>query len=205
MFRAATVAACAALTLGPARAAAQQRGWIANVNGGYANGIGDNFEGPGSVSATGFVYRPVGRNLDLGVEIGYHGLGTSTTRLPDLYGPGSTYREDFTWSVWQATAGVRVRPATSRIRPYAAAGAGAYLLRIRDVIEVRDAAGVIIPQYQFRQTDAELHPGVNAGLGVDRLVSLGRLGLGLHARWHGVIAGSGVADFFTVSVGLALD
>jgi hypothetical protein len=86
-----------------------------------------------------------------------------------------------------------------------AAGAGAYLLRIRDVIEVRDAAGAIIPQYQFRQTDAELHPGVNAGVGVDRLVSLGRLGLGLHARWHGVIAGSGVADFFTVSLGLALD
>jgi hypothetical protein len=205
MFRAATVLACAVLTLGPARSDAQQRGWIANLNGGYANGIGDNFEGPGSVSATGFIYRRVGGNIDLGVEIGYHGLGTSTTRLSDLYGPGSTYREDFTWSVWQATAGVRVRPAATRVRPYAAASTGAYLLRIRDVIEVRDAAGELIPQYQFRQTDAELHPGVNAGVGVDRLVSLGRLGLGLHARWHGIIAPGGIADFFTVSVGLALD
>ena len=28
---------------------------------------------------------------------------------------------------------------------------------------------------------------------------------GLHARWHGIIAASGIADFFTISVGLALD
>jgi len=205
MFRAAAVLACAVLTFGPARMTGQQQGWFVTVNGGYANGIGDNFEAGGSVSATGFVYRPVARNVDVGLELGYHGLGTSTTRIPDLYGPGSSYREDFTWSAWQATAGVRVRPAASRLRPYAAAGAGAYLLRSRDVIEVRDGAGQPIPQYQFRQTEGELHPGVNAGIGVDRLVSLGRIGLGVHARWHGIIAGSGVADFFTVSLGLSLD
>ena len=70
--------------------------------------------------------------------------------------------------------------------------------------EVRNAAGERIPQYDFRQADSELHPGLNAGLGVDRLVSLGRLGVGVHARWHGVIAG-GIADFVTISVGLALD
>lgn len=205
MFRAATLIACAALMLGPGRAAAQQPGWLFSVNGGYANGIGDTFEEGGSVSATGFVYRPVARNVDVGLELGYHGLGTSTTRIPDLYGPGSTYREDFTTSAWQVTAGVRVRPTASRLRPYAAASAGAYVLRIRDVIVVRDAAGAIIPHYQFRQTNAELHPGVSGGIGVDRLVSLGRLGLGVHARWHGIIAPGGIADFFSVSVGLALD
>ena len=204
MLRAATLAAAGVLALFPLSAAAQG-GWLVNVTGGYAGGIGDNFEGGGSVSGTALVYRPIGRSLDLGVEVGYHGLGTTTTRLRDLYGPGSTYREDFTRSAWQATVGVRVRPPASRLRPYAGAGAGAYLLRIRDVIEVRDAAGQPIPQYQFRQTDGELHPGVNAALGVDRLVSLGRLGVGLHARWHGIIAPGGVADFFTVSIGVALD
>jgi hypothetical protein len=34
---------------------------------------------------------------------------------------------------------------------------------------------------------------------------VGRLGLGLHVRWHGIIAASGVADFFSISVGVALD
>ena len=205
MFRAATLAAITALALGPARAAAQHRGWLVNLTGGYANGIGSDFGGGGSVSGTVLVLRQVGRTIDVGLEAGYHGLGTTTTRLQDLYGPGSTYREDFSRSVWQATAAVRVRSGNSRIRPYLAAGGGAYLFRIRDVIDVRDAAGQPIPQYRFRQTNAELHPGVNAGLGADRLVSLGRLGVGLHARWHGIIAAGGVADFVTVSLGVALD
>jgi hypothetical protein len=204
MLRAGTVLA-ATLTLLPAAAAAQQGRWLVGVNGGYASGIGDNLEGPGSVTAAGWVLRPVARNVDLGVEVGYHGLGTTTTRLPDLYGPGSTYREDFTRSAWQTTLSVRLRPAAVRVRPYVSAGAGGYLLRIRDVIEVRDGAGEIIPQYQFRQTDAELHPGVIAGVGADRLISLGRLALGVHARWHGVIAPGGIADFFSVGVGLSLD
>ena len=204
MFRAATLAAIAALVVAPSDSNAQERGWIIGVTGGYANGVGGDFGGNGSVSGTGLLYRSVSRNVDVGLELGYNGLGTSTTRIPDLYGAGSTYREDFTRSAWQATAGVRVRPATSRLRPYAALGAGAYLTRFRDVIEVRNAAGERIPQYDFRQADSELHPGMNAGLGVDRLVSLGRLGVGVHARWHGVIAG-GIADFVTISVGLALD
>jgi hypothetical protein len=97
-----------------------------------------------------------------------------------------------------------LRPAGSRIRPYVTAGVGAYLVRFRDIIEVRDAAGQPIPQYQFRQSDSELHPGVNLGVGADRLVSVGRLGVGVHARWHGVIAG-GIGDFVSVGLGVALD
>ena len=89
--------------------------------------------------------------------------------------------------------------------PSVSAGAGAYLLRIRDVIEVRDGGGEIIPQYQFRQSGAELHPGLNAGVGADRLISVGGVGLGLHARWHGILAPGGIADFFSLSVGLSLD
>ncbi|HET8623631.1 MAG TPA: hypothetical protein VFM14_08715 [Gemmatimonadales bacterium] len=198
------LAGALALGLGAGNLSAQQ-GWSVTLTSGYSNGIGDTFEGPGSLSATASVYRPISRVLDAGIELGYHGLGTTTTRLPDLYGPGSTYREDFSTSAWQGTIGVRLRPSTSRIRPYAGAGAGAYLLRIHDVIEVRDASGQPIPQYAFRQTDAELHPGVNAALGVDRLVSIGRIGVGVHVRWHGIIAASGIADFFSLSLGLALN
>jgi hypothetical protein len=182
-----------------------QQGWSGSVSSGYANGIGDTFEGAGALSASGTLYRPVGRSVDLALELGYHGLGSSTTRLSDLYGPGSSYREDFSTSAWQATLGVRLRPAASRMRPYIGAGGGGYLVRTRDVIEVWDAGGQPIPQYAFRQTNADLYPGVNAGVGVDRLVSLGRAGLGLHARWHGIIAPSGIADFFSISLGLSLD
>jgi hypothetical protein len=203
MFRTAAMVALAmaGLTTG----AEAQRGWLVSVSGGYADGIGDTFEEGGSLSGSVSLYRPIAHGVDLGLDLGYHGLGTGTTRIPDLYGPGSTYREDFTYMAWQASAGVRLRPAATRIRPYIGAGAGAYLLRTRDVIEVRDAAGQPIPQYQFRQTNSDLYPGVNGGVGVDRLVSLGRVGLGVHARWHGIIAPGGVADFFTVSLGLALD
>jgi hypothetical protein len=205
MLRAATLLALTTFLLTPARGAAQHRGWLVIVGGGYANGLGTDFGGGGSLSGTLAVFRPVGRNLDVGVELGYHGLGTSTTRLQDLYGPGSTYREDFTRSAGQATAVARLHPTGGRIRPYVAAGGGAYLFRIRDVIEVRDAAGQPIPQYQFRQTQAELHPGVNAGIGLDRLVSLGGVGVGVHARWHGILAAGGIADFVTVSLGVTLD
>jgi hypothetical protein len=188
-----------------ARPVAAQQGWSGTVTSGYSNGIGDTFEGPGSLSATGSLYRPIGRNVDLSVELGYHGLGTTTTLLSDLYGPGSSYREEFSTSAWQGTVGVRLRPFGSHLRPYVGVGGGAYLLRTRDVIDVRDASGQPIPQYAFRQTDSELHPGVNAGVGVDRLLSVGRVGIGVHARWHGIIAPSGIADFFSVSLGLALD
>ncbi len=205
MFRAATAAACAALLVAPG-AAAQQGRWFGNLSGGYSNGIGDTFEQGGSVSGAGFVYRQVARSLDVGLELGYHGLGTETTLIPDFDGqPGVTYREDFSWSAWQATAAMRIRPSASPVRPYVTAGAGAYLLRSRDVIDVHDAAGRPIPFYQFRQTNAELHPGINAGIGIDRLVSLGRVGFGVHARWHGIIGRSGIADFFSIGVGVALD
>jgi hypothetical protein len=204
MSAVAAVRVTLAVTLIAAPATAQQKGWLVGVSGGYSNGIGDAFDGRGSLTASGSVHRTVGRNADLGVELGYHGLGTITTRVSDLYGPGSTYREDFTRRVWQLTANARLRPAASALRPYVSAGAGAYLLRIRDVIEVRDAQGQLIPQYQFRQTDGELYPGINAGIGADRLISLGRVGLGLHARWHGIIS-EGVASFLTVGMGLALD
>jgi hypothetical protein len=204
MVRAVTLATVAVLGMIPARAAAQHRGWLVNLAGGYAHGIGGDFGGSGSVSGTALLLRPVGGNVDVGVEVGYHGLGTNTTRIQDLYGAGSTYQEDFARSAWQATAAVRLRPAGSRIRPYVTAGAGAYLVRFRDIIEVRDAAGQPIPQYQFRQSDGELHPGVNLGVGADRFVSVGRIGIGLHARWHGVIAG-GIGDFVSVGLGVALD
>ena len=204
MFRARTVLTLAALTILPAAATAQQGGWRVGLNGGYASPIGESLEGPGSVSAGASVLRPIGRNVDAGVELGYHGLGTTTTRLEDLYGAGSTYREDFTRSAWQATGNLRLRPGASPVRPYLSAGGGAYLLRIRDVIEVRDAGGQIVPQYRFRQSDGHIYPGVNLGVGADRLVSLGRLGLGLHARWHGIIS-EGIGSVFTVTVGLSLD
>lgn len=204
MVRAVTLVVALLSVVSPVGVVAQHRSWLINLTGGYSHGIGGDFGGSGSVSGTAGAFRPVGRIVDVGMELGYHGLGTNTTRLRDLYGPGSTYREDFTRRAWQATVAVRLRPARSASRPYVIAGAGAYLVGFRDIIEVRDAAGQPLPQYQFRQSDSELHPGVNLGLGVDRLVAIGRLGLGVHARWHGVIAG-GVGDFFSIGVGVALD
>ncbi|HEU5171181.1 MAG TPA: hypothetical protein VFU46_11620 [Gemmatimonadales bacterium] len=182
-----------------------QRPWSGGLSVGYAHGIGGDFGGNGSVNAVGSLFRPVAGVIDVGVEVGYHRLGTNTTRLPDLYGPGSTYREDFGWTVWQAGLAARLRPAEGRWRPYALAGSGAYVVRSRDVIEVRDASGAEIPGLQFRQTRTEVKPGVSLGAGIERLATIGRLAVGLHARWHGVLAGGGVADFFTITMGLGLD
>jgi hypothetical protein len=204
MVRAVTFVVAILSGMSPVVAVAQHRSWLINLAGGYSHGIGGDFGGSGSVSGTAGAFRPVGRIVDVGVELGYHGLGTTTTRIQDLYGPGSTYQEDFTRRAWQATAAVRLRPAGSASRLYVIAGAGAYLVGFRDMIEARDAAGQPLPQYQFRQSDSELHPGVHLGAGVDRLVSLGRLGIGVHARWHGVIAG-GIGDFFSIGLGVALD
>jgi hypothetical protein len=184
-------------------AAGAQVSWSAAVNGGYSAGIGEDFGGPGGPSIHGFVYQPISRNVDLGAEIGWHGLGTETTRIPNLYGPGSLYREDFSESLGQLTIGARVRPGGGRARAYISAGGGAYFVRFRDEIEVRDSGGQVLPQYDFRNAGSDLYPGINLGVGADRLVLLGNVGLGLHARWHGLIGGD-IASVFSISLGIAL-
>ena len=185
-------------------AAAQSR-WSGELAAGYGSGLGEDLGGSGSLGlhAAG-LYRPGGR-FATGIEVGYYGLGTSVVSQPDLYGPGSTFRERFGWSALQATGTLRLYPIQGDWQPYLSVGAGAYGARSRDEIVVTDANGQEIPSLAFLQTRTDLKPGVNAGVGVLRRRALGSLALGVHARWHGILDIGGVANFATLTVGVGFE
>jgi hypothetical protein len=188
----------------PTHAAAQSR-WSGELAAGYGSGLGGDLGGSGSLGLhVAGLYR-LGRRFGTGIELGYYRLGTSVTSQPDLYGPGSTFRESFGWSALQATGTLRLYPIEGAWQPYLSVGAGAYGARSRDEIVVTDANGQEIPSLAFLQTRTDLKPGVNAGVGVVRRRALGSLALGVHARWHGILDIGGAASFATLTVGVGLE
>jgi hypothetical protein len=195
--------ALAALLL--AAPAAAQSPWSAELAAGYGSGVGGDFGGSGSVGLHAAGLYRLSRTLSTGIELGWYRLGTLTTLVPDLYGPGSTYQEDFGWSALQATATLRLHPTRGPWQPYAALGTGAYGARSRDVIVVTDAAGRPLPNLAFHETRTDLKLGANLGLGIVRRGAFGKLALGVHARWHTILDAGGTADFATVTVGVGLD
>lgn len=89
--------------------AAQSR-WSGELAAGYGSGLGEDLGGSGSLGLHAAGLYWLGGRFATGIEVGYYRLGTSTTSVPDLYGPGSTYRERFGWSALQATGTLRLYP-----------------------------------------------------------------------------------------------
>ena len=151
---------------------------------------GDTFGNKGAIwgSAAGFIaLSPVVRG---GLDLGYDRFASLVSLIPDVYGPGSLIREDFRHSYLQASATMRVRPARGLWRPYAGTGLGAYLLHVHDHIVTRDANGAEIPGLQFDQSNTEGKPGLHVLAGLERVALLGRGGVGIQARWDGILSGT---------------
>jgi hypothetical protein len=178
--------------------------WTGALDAGYSRGLGDAFAGQGALSTHIGGYRTVGPAGSLGLELGYTRFASLTSIIPDIYGPGSLQREDFRRSLWSAIASLRARWGAGPWRPYAQVGLGAYLVRVQDKIVTTDAAGAPLPALQFEQTASEVKPGVNVLLGLQRARVFGGAGLGVQARWDGVLS-SGVANVVSVGFALILD
>lgn len=182
--------------------------WSCGLSVGYSEGLGEGFAPQGSVSASAEGYYS-GRWVGIGIEGGYHGLGTESSRTLDLYGPGTSEHRDVSRSASQATVAFRVRRPSGKLRPYAIAGAGAYFLRTQYETDVRDATGAPMPRYQWLGEETEAKPGFNVGAGMVNHHTFGRVSLGFHARWHGmffVSAGGGeVPSFLTLSAAITMD
>ena len=202
-MRLATLVCCLALIV-PEGLAAQTAEWTGTLDAGYSQGLGDAFSGQSAVAAHVGGYRAVGPAASLGLELGYKRFNSLASVIPDIYGPGSLQREDFRRSLWTATASLRTRLGDGAWRPYGGIGLGAYLVRVRDQIVTTDAAGAPIPGLQFEQTASEVKPGANVLLGLERARVFGRAGLGVQARWDGVLS-EGFANVISVGVALILD
>jgi hypothetical protein len=191
------------LSLAVSAPAAAQR-WAGVIAAGYGTGLGDSFSGQDAVGAVASGFRGIGAGVGVGLEAGYSRFATLSARVEDLYGPGTFQREDVRRELWHLALAVRLRPGAGAWRPYVGTGAGAYLVRVRDVIEARDASGSPLPQYRFDDTQSALKPGLTAFAGLDRARLFGRTGLGVQLRWHGV-ADAGLAHAVTVGVGVSFD
>jgi opacity protein-like surface antigen len=193
----ACLTACGAATL-----SAQERSWSGALAVGYGQGAGA-FDEKGAVWTTVAGFTALSPIVRGGLELGYHRFGSTVSSIPDVYGPGSLIREDYRRSFWQASATMRLR-AGGAWRPYAGTGLGAYLVHVHDHIVTRDPSGSEIPGLQFDQTAAEVKPGAHLLAGVERARVFGRAGLGIQARWDGILAG-GLGNVLSVGLVVTLD
>jgi hypothetical protein len=184
--------------------AAQRGAWSGAFAAGYGTGAGDAFSGKGAVWATAAGFRELSPSVRAGIELGYHRFKAIESRIPDAYGPASLISEDFRRSFWQASATVRFRASQGAWRPYFGSGLGAYLVHVHDHFRTQDPTGALIPGLQFDQTTAEVKPGAHLVAGIERAAALGGAGLGVQARWDGVLAG-GLANVLSVGVVLTLE
>jgi len=183
---------------------AQERRWSGAFAAGYAEAAGHAFDGKGAVWVTAAGFRALSSSVRGGLELGYHRFNSIVSLIPDAYGPGSLIREDFRRSFWQASATMRIHVGRGRWRLYGGSGLGAYLVHVRDHFRTQDASGAEIPGLQFDQTTAEVKPGAHLVVGLERAGLLGAAGLGVEARWDGILAG-GVGSVLSAGVVVTLD
>src|SRR5262245_2170611 len=125
---------------------AGQERWSSNLAVGSTSGIGSEFgNAPGSVTLAAGVFLAASRHFALGLRLGRHGLGTSTSIFRDNFGFGSVQREDYSQTLWEVSVNGRRRWPLGSLRLDTCFGAGPYLYRTRDKIVTRDSTGASIP------------------------------------------------------------
>jgi hypothetical protein len=137
---------------------AQQRAWSGAFAAGYGTGTGSAFSGKGAIWATAAGFLPLSSTVRGGLELGYHRFDTIESRIPDGYGPGTLISEDFTRSMWQLSATMRLRASRHTWRPYFGSGLGAYLVHVRDHMQTQDASGASIPNWSSTRRRRRSNP-----------------------------------------------
>ncbi len=200
--------AAAAVGAGTLSGAQAQIPWSVSLGVGYAaplHGFGD---AGGSYALTLDLFRRVRPSLQVGLEGGYHRLGTHTTDIPDFSGPGSSLVERLSWEMFTADALLRAGPASGRFRPYVVGGGGVGVARSRDRIHAVDASGAPLPMYAFDATTSSTHATATVGAGADLPDAFGHLDAGLELRWYGLLSVSaesaGLAQYGVASLRLSL-
>ncbi len=183
---------------------AQEGKWSGAFAAGYGKGAGHAFDGKGALWTTAAGFRALSPTVRGGIELGYHRFNSIVSLIPDGNGPGTLIREDFRRSFWQASATVRIRVGAGRWRPYGGSGLGAYLVHVHDHFRTQDASGAEVPELQFDQKITEVKPGAHLVLGLERASLLGGAGVGLQARWDGILAG-GLGSVLSAGVVVTLD
>jgi hypothetical protein len=178
--------------------------WTATFAAGGGAGLGDAFDGKGAFTAQLGGYRMLSPRSGIGLELGHGRFSSLVSEVTDVVGPGATLREVTRRELWYLTFVGRVRAGSGLWRPSIGGGAGAYMARLIDQIAAHDAAGNEIPLYRFHQTTAATRPGLTAFAELVRARAIGRVGVGVQARWHGIF-GFGLANFVSVGVAFSLD
>jgi hypothetical protein len=178
--------------------------WTATLAAGGGAGLGDAFDGKGAFTAQLGGYRMLSPASGIGLELGHNRFSSLASEVPDVAGLGSLLREDTRRELWYLTFVGRMRVGSGPWRPSIGGGAGAYMARVIDQIAAHDAAGNEIPFYRFHQTTTGTHPGLTAFAELVRARAIGRVGVGVQGRWHGIFGG-GLANFVSVGVAFSLD
>lgn len=173
---------------GLASPASAQAPWSGALGLGFAGPLHGFTGAGGSVGATAAVFRRVQPYTQVGLETGYHRLGSSSTVIHDFSEPGGLYVEDYSWSVWTTDLAVRFTFPSGGFRPYVLVGAGASVARSTDRIHVTDASGAPVPRYDFDQTRHSTHASATATMGLDFPDVLGSVDVGIEARWYGLLS-----------------
>jgi hypothetical protein len=208
IFRYLVLGAAAVLGAGALGSARAQAPWSTSLGLGYAvplHGFGD---AGGSYALTVDLLRRIHPSVRVGVEGGYHRLGTHRTDIPDFSGPGSSLVERFSWQVFAADALLSVQGEHGTFRPFGVGGLGVAVARSHDRIEGTDASGAPLPMYAFDATTSSTNAMATIGLGADLPDAFGRLDAGLELRWYALLAVSaesaGLAQYGVASLRLSL-
>lgn len=188
--------------------ASAQVPWSGALSVGFAGPLHGFTGAGGSAGATAGVFRRVQPYTQVGLEAGYHRLGSSSTVIHDFSEPGGLYVEDFSGAVWTADLAVRFTFPSEGFRPYVLAGAGASVARSTDRIRVTDASGAPVPRYDFDQTRHSTHASATAAMGLDFPDVLGSVDVGIEARWYGLLSvnagGGNLGQFGMAAVRLGI-
>lgn len=190
--------------------AAAQRPWTLALSGAYSSSGGAHpyWDDGSVVGATVLAARRIGPALELGLEAGWHHLGSreENSRCPDAScgGPFSIENRIGT-NTWHADAVLRLRPTHGSFRPYALAGLGVMQLRRHSDIFATYPDGHI-DDMEFTDTDAT--PELVLGAGLEYGPETGRVALIGGVRYRlgltGYDGAPGLLHLASVTAGVAI-
>ena len=165
-----TFATLAALTLtfSASGAKAEILGWTKTVQLGYST-MTEEGAPSGSFGGHAGLYAQMHQVIGVGVEAGYHKLGSQTVDL----GGGET--ADASWSAMRFTGNVMARGVTGPFRPYAVGGLGVYPIRLSVDSTTLGSA-----------SETETKFGFNLGAGATFGAPTSPVSFGVEGRWHSI-------------------
>jgi opacity protein-like surface antigen len=140
--------------------------------------------------------------LQWGLEGGYGIRRDLRIDNSGIYDPRNFLKLNYSATIVHLSAPVKIGKAYGSFKPYLLAGPGVYLVQERATISFNDADDPQLKPLEIVRHDG-LHPGLNAGAGVEWRVQERGL-IGLDVVYHKVFSGSVHSDFLLPKLRLSV-